>query len=311
MPNRAVSHQSFRAVWSGWETKVCNGEMSWGGILTLCWWRSHAGCQLIHTDGRCVRGMIRGPLPSHSGRKWLWTRGGRAGEGVNHCTNAALHHRFLSPPAYPNCHSLAVYTAPPASRLRYSISIKGSQSLRNSSRIKCLWRSHIEHHIKAADPWRWFEWPPMGKALGWPWLLCASHMYVVQSALCAFSCMPFWHWVLWGGLFIFAKAHSWLAERLHTACVACVCILDLALVFLSACFCTGIDQRLPVKVSEFKRAPPLGSCSTDSYKQDLRKCCAGLPCMARRQPSIKNMSPCTRHITHSPASTLAPLPLRP
>lgn len=72
--------------------------------------------------------------------------------------------------------------------------------------------------------------------------------------------------------------------------------------------CTEMDPRPVVKVSEFKQAPPLGSCSTDSYKQDLRKCCAVLPCMARRQPTLGNMSPCAAHITHSLAATPAPVP---
>lgn len=66
---------------------------------------------------------------------------------------------------------------------------------------------------------------------------------------------------------------------------------------------TKIDLGPVVKVSDFKQAPPLGSCSTDSYKQDLRKCCAVLPCMANHQLGLKNMSlvwqPC-RH-THSAA----------
>ncbi len=72
--------------------------------------------------------------------------------------------------------------------------------------------------------------------------------------------------------------------------------------------CTKMDLRPAVKVSEFKQAPPSGSCSTDSYKQDLRKCCAVLPCMANRQPGLKNMTPCATRITHSLAATPAPLP---
>lgn len=34
-------------------------------------------------------------------------------------TNAALHHRFLSPPAHPHCQCLTVYTAPPALSFSY------------------------------------------------------------------------------------------------------------------------------------------------------------------------------------------------
>lgn len=72
--------------------------------------------------------------------------------------------------------------------------------------------------------------------------------------------------------------------------------------------CTKMDPRPVVKVSGFRHAPPSGSCSIDSYKQDLRKHCAVLPCMADRQPGLKNMSPCATHITHSLAATPAPLP---
>lgn len=44
---------------------------------------------------------------------------------------------------------------------------------------------------------------------------------------------------------------------------------------LHAC-CAEMHLRPAVKVGEFKQAPPLGSCSWDSYKQDLRKCCAAM-----------------------------------
>lgn len=41
--------------------------------------------------------------------------------------------------------------------------------------------------------------------------------------------------------------------------------------------CPEMNLRPTVKVSKFKQAAPLGFCSIDSYKQDLRKCCCACP----------------------------------
>lgn len=69
---------------------------------------------------------------------------------------------------------------------------------------------------------------------------------------------------------------------------------------------TEMDLGPAVKVSEFKRVPPLGSCSADSYKQDLGELGAVLPCMASRQPRPRNMrrrtAPITQRLTATPAS---------
>lgn len=156
--------------------------------------------------------------------------------------------------------------------------------------------------------------------LDWPWLSCIRYVCGAKCLLCFFM-HAYLTLVLWGGLFIFAKAHMWCADPvlcLHTACVTRVCatILFCACTYECLCAqvhvgcmpCTKMDLRPAVKVSEFKQAPPSGSCSTDSYKQDLRKCCAVLPCMANRQPGLKNISPCATHITHRLAATPAPLP---
>lgn len=51
--------------------------------------------------------------------------------------------------------------------------------------------------------------------------------------------------------------------------------------------CTEMHLTLTVKVSECKQAPPSGSCSRHSYKQDLKKCCAVLPCTADHQHGLK------------------------
>lgn len=84
---------------------VCSGEaLRWDFSRTLvkkaCWLASSYS-QMDGVSRESHTHWSEAPLPFHSGRKWDWTRGGRARKGVNHRTNAALHHRFLSPPAHP------------------------------------------------------------------------------------------------------------------------------------------------------------------------------------------------------------------
>lgn len=98
--------------------KACNGEaLRWdlsSMLVKKACWLASSYTQMDGVSRESHTHWSEAPLPSHSGRKWDWTRGGRARKGVNHRTNAALHHRFLSPPAHPHCQCLTVYTAPPA-----------------------------------------------------------------------------------------------------------------------------------------------------------------------------------------------------
>lgn len=99
------------------ERKVCNGEILRRDVdsklVKKACWLASSHTQMDGVSRESHTHWSEAPLPSRSGRKWDWTRGGRAGEGVNHHANAALHHRFLSPPAHPHCQYLTVYTAPP------------------------------------------------------------------------------------------------------------------------------------------------------------------------------------------------------
>lgn len=99
--------------------KVCNGETLRRDLDNMLVkktrWLASSYTQMDGVSKESHTHWSEAPLPSRSWRKWDWTRGGRAGEGVNHRTNAALHHRFLSLPAHPHCQYLTVYTAPPCS----------------------------------------------------------------------------------------------------------------------------------------------------------------------------------------------------
>lgn len=118
-----LSSSKFQHCLESLRGKVCNGETLRRDpyrmlVKTVC----RLAASHIQMDGVSRKSHTHqseaAPLAS-SGRKWEWTRGGRAWEGVNHCTNAALHHRFLSPPAQPHCLYLTVHTAPPSSSFSY------------------------------------------------------------------------------------------------------------------------------------------------------------------------------------------------
>ncbi len=101
---------NFQRCWKSLWGKICNGEALRKDpdsmlVKKACWFTS-SHTQMDDVSRESHTHWSEAPIPASSGRKWDWTRGGRAGEGVNHRTNAALHHRFVSPPAYPHCQYL-------------------------------------------------------------------------------------------------------------------------------------------------------------------------------------------------------------
>lgn len=120
----SISSKFQCCLWSLRGT-VCNGETLRRDLNSMlvkkaCWLSSsHTHTQMDGVSRESHTQWSEAPLPASSGRKWDWTRRGRAGEGVNHRTNAALHHRFLSPSAQPHCQYLTVYTAPPSPSFSY------------------------------------------------------------------------------------------------------------------------------------------------------------------------------------------------
>lgn len=224
------------------------------------------------------------PFPASSERKWHWTRRGREGEGVNHHTNAALHHRFLGLPDHPHC-QCRLHSAPYACVWLGLCWLSSTVSLPlRVGGAEVAWlvygRDSQKHHMKAGDPWRWFKWAPVGRV--WTDLGCrASDMYAGQSASCAFPCMPICRCSFEGDS-LFLQRPTCSVLTLH--CVYTLRVRHSGVrtgVFVCVYFwehaCQGVSGRhAVVKVNGFEHSSPSGPRSTDNYKQDLKvlRCCA-------------------------------------
>lgn len=232
---------------------VCNGEILRRDPLTACRWRRPAGLP-AHTHrwttcrGNLTHTLIReASFLASSERKWDWTRRGRVGEGVNHRANAALHHRFLSPPDHPSLPALSTQR-PPSSRFRHVTVDLPTMSL-------SLWvtGAQVAWHVYGKDSqstiWKLLilegdsSGRQGGEDLDWPWLSCIRYVWGPKCFLCFFM-HAYLTPVRWRGLFIFAKAHMWRADPLlclHTACARrlCVCVRR-AYLFACVLSCLGL-----------------------------------------------------------------------
>lgn len=106
------------AAWRAWEERFVM-ERYWEGIPTACWWGrpvglpAHTQMDDVSRESHAHTHRSAAPFAASSERKWDWTRRGRVGEGVNHLTNAALHHRFPLT-------ATIVCTAPPSPSFSYT-----------------------------------------------------------------------------------------------------------------------------------------------------------------------------------------------
>lgn len=223
------------------------------------------------------------PFPASSERKWHRTRRGREGEGVNHRTNAALHHRFLGLPDHPRC-QCRLHSAPYACVWLCLCGLAHSELTfkrrRSWSSMTCLWKRLTKRHMKAGDPWRWFKWAPLGREFGLT--LAVAHQICMQGKVlfvlfhaCLFDTAP-----LRKTLYFCKGPHVayWPCTVFtHSVCDTLACLL----VYLFVCTFENMRAKVCLADTQWSRWVGLSillprALAPQTITNRILKCCAAV-----------------------------------